>query len=171
MSQHAVLHLNQVNGLSQHLQSARNLVETFYDPSQNLGSVSNGLINQDLTRLTFPDNSFDLVFHSETLEHIHDYSRALEEVHRVLKPGGCQLYTIPLLHHRLTRRRILLGEDGIEKFLLPLSAHGSEGEFPVVWEFGGDFLRQRRTRLFHVYYDNYLRNKTIFTLIERKVER
>jgi SAM-dependent methyltransferase len=168
LSGSAVLHLNQVNGLSRHLRNAGRLVETFFNAAQAPGSLNQGLVNQDLTRLTFPDDSFDLVIHSETVEHIHDFTRALEEARRVLKPGGYHLYTVPLIHRRRTRRRILMEEDGTERQLLPLSTHGSEGEFPVVWEFGGDFLRQRKPRLFRIFYDNYFRNKTLFTVAEHK---
>ncbi len=38
-------------------------------------------------QLDFPDNSFDALFSHNVLEHIPEPSRALQEMHRVLKPG------------------------------------------------------------------------------------
>jgi len=38
--------------------------------------------------LSFADNSFDTVFCLEVVEHLLDVDRALQEIHRVLKPGG-----------------------------------------------------------------------------------
>jgi SAM-dependent methyltransferase len=42
--------------------------------------------------LPFPDESFDCVLSINTLECITDKSRALEEVHRVLRPGGSVVF-------------------------------------------------------------------------------
>lgn len=41
------------------------------------------------------DHSFDLIICSEVLEHIHDYRRALREMHRVLKPCGQLVISVP----------------------------------------------------------------------------
>jgi ubiquinone/menaquinone biosynthesis C-methylase UbiE len=38
--------------------------------------------------LSFADNSFDTVFCIEVVEHLLDIDRALQEIHRVLKPGS-----------------------------------------------------------------------------------
>jgi ubiquinone/menaquinone biosynthesis C-methylase UbiE len=165
----SVLHINQINQLSPSLQTAARLVETFHDPALALGREVNGLSNQDLAQLTFPDGQFDLAVHSETLEHIHDYGRALEEVRRVLKPGGFQIYTVPLIHSRKTRRRIGLDEKGHSINFLSASFHGAEGEYPVVWEFGGDFLKERKKKICQIHYDNYWRNRTVFTIVEKKL--
>jgi SAM-dependent methyltransferase len=47
---------------------------------------------------TFPvcDESQDFVFHSEVLEHVENPDRFLAECHRVLRPGGRLLFTVPL---------------------------------------------------------------------------
>jgi ubiquinone/menaquinone biosynthesis C-methylase UbiE len=38
--------------------------------------------------LDFPDNSFDIVFSNEVLEHVQDDRKAVQDAIRVLKPGG-----------------------------------------------------------------------------------
>jgi ubiquinone/menaquinone biosynthesis C-methylase UbiE len=42
----------------------------------------------DATGLAFPDASFDIVYSYHALEHIPDYHKALDEMHRVLRKGG-----------------------------------------------------------------------------------
>src|SRR5436305_1893940 len=43
---------------------------------------------EDIHAMTFADNSIGTVIALETLEHVADPLRAMEEIHRVLKPGG-----------------------------------------------------------------------------------
>lgn len=45
--------------------------------------------------LPFPDASFDAVLCTEVVEHIPDPAETIREMHRVLKPGGLLLITIP----------------------------------------------------------------------------
>ncbi len=45
--------------------------------------------------LPFPDSAFDWLTCSEVLEHIHRPERAIQEMYRVLKPGGSLLVTTP----------------------------------------------------------------------------
>ena len=163
-----VLHLNQTNHLSAALSGAANLVETTYDSERAMGEEINRLINLDFCQLTFPDNSFDLVIHSETLEHVYDFQQALREAERVLKPGGYHFYTVPVLHDRVTRQRIIRGPSAEVVHKLPPSFHGELGEYPVVWEFGGDFIRSRVKPTCQIHYDNYWFNRTVFTLVEQK---
>jgi SAM-dependent methyltransferase len=51
--------------------------------------------NGDALRLPFPDDTFDRVIASEVLEHVRDDQLALDEVLRVLKPGGTLAATVP----------------------------------------------------------------------------
>jgi SAM-dependent methyltransferase len=51
--------------------------------------------NGDALALPFPDNTFDRVIASEVLEHVSDDQRSLEEIFRVLKPGGTLAATVP----------------------------------------------------------------------------
>jgi SAM-dependent methyltransferase len=49
----------------------------------------------DATRLPFPDGTFDRIIASEVMEHIPDDLGALDELTRVLRPGGVLAVTIP----------------------------------------------------------------------------
>ncbi len=85
----------------------------------------------DLMALPYPDRSFDLVIHSDTLEHVPRPVRGLSECRRVLKPGGFCAFTVPIVVDRLTASR-----EG-----LPPSYHGSPAnaaDFLVHTEYGAD---------------------------------
>jgi SAM-dependent methyltransferase len=49
----------------------------------------------DGKKIPFPDNHFDAVFSSEVVEHIFNLEEILQEVKRVMKPGGKILVTCP----------------------------------------------------------------------------
>lgn len=49
----------------------------------------------DLHELPFPDNYFDKVLCTEVLEHIKDNGKVLDELHRVIKPGGIMVASVP----------------------------------------------------------------------------
>lgn len=52
-------------------------------------------VNGDATRLPFPDATFDRIIASEVMEHIPDDRAALDELVRILRPGGVMAITIP----------------------------------------------------------------------------
>ena len=57
------------------------------------------LIKHDLTQpLPFENNSFDAVTSLANLEHLENPSQVLQEIHRVLKPGGILLLTAPSIY-------------------------------------------------------------------------
>jgi SAM-dependent methyltransferase len=90
----------------------------------------------DIHRLPFAAGSFDLVCHSDTLEHVDDPVGALRECRRVLDAGGALAYTVPIVVGRLSRRRVGL----------PASYHGVRGEagadLLVHTEYGADAWRE-----------------------------
>lgn len=49
--------------------------------------------------IDFPDNTFDIVYAANLLHHIPDPRLALQEMHRVLKPGGQACFWDPLKHN------------------------------------------------------------------------
>jgi SAM-dependent methyltransferase len=59
--------------------------------------------------LPFEDESFDVVVAGEVLEHLRLPERALAEAHRVLRPGGLLVGSVPNCFRLKTRLRFLLG--------------------------------------------------------------
>jgi arylsulfatase len=108
-----------------------------------LGSMNNsGIRCEDLERLTFPDNSFDLVITQDVFEHIMNPERAFKEIYRVLKPGGCHIFTIPFHEGRKTVRRVKR-EEGKNVFILPPVYHIDplrESGSLVYTDFGEDII-------------------------------
>jgi len=51
--------------------------------------------------LPFKDKSFDIIFSSNVLEHIHDLVNFESEMHRVLKPDGYAIHVLPTSAWRL----------------------------------------------------------------------
>jgi ubiquinone/menaquinone biosynthesis C-methylase UbiE len=50
---------------------------------------------EDITALTFGNESFDLIISSDVLEHVPFLDKAFSETARVLRPGGAHLFTVP----------------------------------------------------------------------------
>lgn len=69
----------------------------------------------DVTKLAFDASVFDLVVHSDTLEHVKYPLAGLSECRRVLSEEGRCIFTVPIVIDRFTRSR-----DG-----LPKCYHGS----------------------------------------------
>ncbi len=63
----------------------------------------------DFRQMHFPpfegiaDNSFDTVISFQVIEHVKEDEKFLEEIHRVLKPGGRAIITTPNIKMTLTR--------------------------------------------------------------------
>lgn len=86
----------------------------------------------DMHELPYEDEAFDLVVHSDTLEHVENPVHALTECRRVLRVGGALCFTVPVIVGRMTRSRA-----GLKP-----SYHGSPESKPddylVHTEFGAD---------------------------------
>ncbi len=55
------------------------------------------LINGDIEALPFGDDELPVVVCIEALEHLTDVEKGLEEIHRVLKPNGILIVTVPFV--------------------------------------------------------------------------
>ncbi len=60
---------------------------------------------ENIESLSYADDTFDLLLHSETLEHVSNPGKAMDECRRVIKSGGLILFTTPVVWNRKTRRR------------------------------------------------------------------
>jgi len=59
----------------------------------------------DIQNLDFKENQWDIVIHSDTLEHVENPLKALKECRRVLKPDGELIFTTPIRINTLSRSR------------------------------------------------------------------
>jgi SAM-dependent methyltransferase len=86
----------------------------------------------DMHSLPYRDKTFDIVVHSDTLEHIANPVHALSECRRVLKPEGSLCFTVPIIVGRMSR----------DRHGLPKSYHGIPttvaDDYVVKTEFGAD---------------------------------
>jgi len=106
--------------------------------------LQGGLHHEDVTRLSFPADSFDVIVSGDVFEHVPEPARAFEECVRVLKPNGVLLATFPLDWLRddsVTRAR--LSPDGALSLAAAPVYHGNplsdEGSL-VFTDFGWDVL-------------------------------
>ena len=119
-----------------------------YVPSQLFDDVPrgectpDGVRSEDLQRLTFPDEAFDVVVTQDVFEHILEPDLAMAEIARVLRPGGAHVWTVPLFADRVTVRRAEPDGVGGVRHLLPPDYHSNPlgGGSLVVHEWGLDLL-------------------------------
>lgn len=157
----SIAEINYLPGLHKNIQHLPGLVYSEYG----------GENSQDLLALTYPDNEFDYVLTSETLEHVPDFDRAMSEISRVLKPGGKHIFTIPVIPERKTRQRASI-VDGKIVHHFPPTYHGSQqsrAEDLIVFnEFGGDVIERISQAGFTVTVDNASSNRLAITVIAEK---
>jgi SAM-dependent methyltransferase len=160
-----IAEINSSGGLHPFLARLRGLHYSEY------GSTLPDIPSEDLTALSYGDNMFDLVLTSDTLEHVPDFPRALAEIRRVLKPGGLNVFTIPIVWDRQTRKRASV-TNGEVIHHLPPSYHGepsdNAADFLVFYEFGGDVCDMVREAGFDLSIVQDARNPTLTTFVARK---
>jgi len=125
------------------------------------------LLQADVVNLPFQDNAFDLILALDLLEHVERDDLLVDQFHRVLKPGGHAMITVPAheslwsehdeaLHHyrRYSKDqfRRLLAEGGFElvKYTFAITAT----YWPIVafrrfqrWRHRNDTNRRPKTHL------------------------
>jgi SAM-dependent methyltransferase len=135
-----IAEINRIDGVHDQLARLPHFTCSDYQPGREAGALVSGVRSEDLTRLTYPDSSFDLVLTSETLEHVSDLVAALAEIRRVLAPGGRHVFTLPVLPGiPRTYARAVVRADGSVQDVAPRICHpGGDVGYPVFTEFGAD---------------------------------
>jgi len=127
------------------------LTSSEYFPENDFGEmVQTHLMpvrNEDITKLSFADTSFEIVLCFDVLEHVPDFRSALKEFYRVLDAGGQLVISVPFSFEKETNVRARLGEDGQIEHLTEPSYHGdplSDQGVLSYYDFGIDLLDELR---------------------------
>jgi SAM-dependent methyltransferase len=92
-------------------------------PGQNVDQI------EDIHALSFADDSVGTVISVETLEHVADPHRGVQEIHRILKPGGVAIITsvmfMPIHNHPWDFWRFT--PEGFAKLLEPFETSFAYG--------------------------------------------
>ena len=105
-------------------------------------------VKADICNLPFEDNQYDVLFCNHVLEHIPDDTKAMQELYRVLKPGGMAILQIP----QDLNRAITFSDDSItdEKERAAIF-----GQYDHVRVYGRDYFDKLRTIGFTVIEEDY----------------
>jgi len=111
--------------LQQTLQAVPGYVSSeYFGADHKSGEQVNGILHQDLMQTSFADGEIDLLLSSDVFEHIPDPYKAFAEVHRILKPGGRHLFTVPFYQEAFHDEvRTYLDESGNRVDQLPPIFH------------------------------------------------
>lgn len=85
-----VLHFAPEQAFYKRFRKQKNLSYTTTDLNSPLADVK-----ADICNLPFDDNCFDFILCNHVLEHIPDDKKAMQELYRILKPGGIGIFQIP----------------------------------------------------------------------------
>jgi SAM-dependent methyltransferase len=134
-----VLELDFRSPLRHLFETSKTYTPTFFRENVPPGTRrDDGVICQDITNLTFADESLDLIVSSDVLEHVPDLQAAFNESARTLRPGGCHIFTAPPRPRTRQRARVINGTiDHLldpEYHLDPLSREG----ILAFWDIGPD---------------------------------
>jgi SAM-dependent methyltransferase len=79
-----------------YLKKLKGYQQSYFWPGVKPGDTYKGIRCENLENITFSDNCFDLVITSDIFEHIRKPFKAFKQIHRILKPGGWHIFTIPM---------------------------------------------------------------------------
>lgn len=111
--------------LSQHYSVSES---SFIDRNVSSGALcvlnEKEVIHQDMTKMSYVEESFDALIHNDILEHIPDYKKALRECYRVLRVNGLMFFTVPFFGlNKMNIIRAVFSKGEISH-LLPKEMHG-----------------------------------------------
>jgi len=126
-----ILSINTAGGLHEILKNLKNYQVAEYP-------------EYDMTKLSFADETFDLVIHSDTLEHVPSPVLGLQECRRVLIAKGSCIFTIPIIIGRLSADR--KGKKA--------SYHGNSATLSNDWAVQTEYGADAWTEGFHAGFSN-----------------
>jgi len=88
-----------------------------YWPDLSAGSYRDGQRCENLEKMTFKEEVFDLVITQDVFEHIMNPAKAFSEVARILKPGGAHIFTVPWYRGQQTVVRAIESPSGGIEYL------------------------------------------------------
>lgn len=100
-------------------------------------------VKADICNLPFKENEFDIILCNHVLEHIPDDTKAMQELYRILKPGGFGIFQIP----QDLNREITFEDDSITA---PKERAKIFGQYDHVRVYGRDYFDKLRSIGFQV---------------------
>jgi len=89
-----------------------------------VGSSKGKIRCEDVQNLSFPDEIFDIIITQDIFEHVAEPEKGFSEIHRVLKPGGFHITTIPFERSLDKNRKRATYANGEIVHILPPVCHG-----------------------------------------------
>lgn len=105
-------------------------------------------IKADICNLPFEDNKYDAIFCNHVLEHIPDDTKAMQELFRVLKPGGMAILQIP---QDLSRAATFADDTIVDQ----KERAKIFGQYDHVRVYGRDYFEKLRSIGFRVIEEDY----------------
>ena len=123
------------------LKRFRNLQNLNYTTTDLLSPIAD--VKADICNLPFEDDSYDVILCNHVLEHIPDDTKAMQELYRVMKPGGYGVFQIP---------QDLSREDTFEDDTITDKAERAKifGQYDHVRVYGRDYFDKLRSIGFKV---------------------
>jgi SAM-dependent methyltransferase len=153
-----ILETASIGGIFSRYNDWNGLVKTEFFDDVDRGKYKNNIRSENLLRLTFGDETFDIVVALDVLEHISEPWNAISEINRVLKTNGIAVITIPIdLRNQHTRQ--LAKEKHGKIYYLTLPAYHSDplrnqGSL-VFTDFGTDVVNILREKRYKAYAKEY----------------
>jgi len=133
-----VLHFAPEQAFYKRFRKLKNLEYTTTDLNSPLADVK-----ADICNLPFKENEYDFILCNHVLEHIPDDTKAMQELYRVLKPGGIAILQIPQELDRATT----FHDDTITD---PKERAKIFGQYDHVRVYGRDYFNKLRSIGFNV---------------------
>ena len=98
--------------LAQHL-GDRYISSEYISPDLDSGDIRDNVLHVDIRATHFADDSINYILTSDVMEHVPSPLQAMKETYRILKPGGCHIFTVPFYQHRFSNEtRAIVNDDG-----------------------------------------------------------